>query len=149
MNAKDYFHELQLFIESGRSSYERKIAHATYAVKTIDAFGEDVYGVQYHRTVIFAVRESGEYMINNGGYFTATTKKRINDALLKCGNVDQIYQRNKKWIFNGDQYDSAFMFLFDANHFLLATNPINCYAMPVESVIGKNNKITDYYLSRN
>lgn len=135
MNPKDYFNELELFVNAGRYPNERKVAHATYAVKTVDAFGETVYGIQYHRTVVFAVRENGEYMINNGGYFTATTKKRINDALLKCGSGKQIVQRNKKWIMDGEQYESSFMFLFDCNHFLLASNPVNCYAMPLSRAV--------------
>ena len=148
MNPKDYFEQLKNFIEAGRNDSSRKIAHATYVVKSIDAFGETVYGIQYHRTVIFAVYEDGRYIINNGGYFTATTKKRINDALRSCGSGEQIVQRNKKWIAFGDQYDTTFMFLFDVNGDCLATNPVNCYVMPVDSVIDKNSKITNFHLSR-
>lgn len=148
MNSKDYFEQLKNFIDAGRDETNRKIAHGTYAVKSVDAFGETVYGVQYHRTVIFAVYEDGRYIVNNGGYFTATTKKRINDALRNCGVYGQIYQRNKKWFFNGEQYDTSFMFLFDVNHYCLADNPVNCYVMPVDSVIDKNDKLMNYYMSR-
>lgn len=148
MNSKDYFEELKSFVEAGRGNFSRKIAHATYVVKSMDAFGEAVFGIQYHRTVIFAVYEDGRYIVNNGGYFTATTKKRINDALRRCGNGEQIVQRNKKWIAFGDQHDTVFMFLFDVNGDCLATNPVNCYVMPVDSVIDKNSKITNYHLSK-
>ena len=68
-NSKDYLEDLKSFIESGRDSNHRKIAHSTYAVKTEDFFGYEVFGIQYHKTVIFGIREDGEFFFNNGGYF--------------------------------------------------------------------------------
>ena len=146
-NSKDYLQEIKLFIEGGRNDNSRHLSHATYAVKTTDAFDQEIYGVQYHNTVIFGIREDGTYFFNNGDYFTVTTKKRINDCLIKVGNYHQIVQRNHKWIINGDQLDFGFM-LFDVDNNMIHSSTIDCWAMNVKEVVAKNSKITNYYLSK-
>lgn len=146
-NSKDYREELKSFIEGGRNDNSRHLSHATYAVKTVDAFDEEIYGIQYHNTVIFGIREDGKYFFNNGDYFTVTTKKRINDCLIKVGNYQQIVQRNHKWIINGNQLDFGFM-LFDVDNIMIHSSTIDCWAMSVKEVVVKNTKITNYYLSR-
>jgi hypothetical protein len=147
VNPKDYREELKIFIESGSNDRHRHLSHATYVVKTEDSFGQEVYGIQYHKTVIFAIREDGTYWFNNGGYFTATTKKRINDCLIKSGNYDQIIQRSFKWHIGSAHIDFGYM-LFDVNHEHQECITINCWAMPLNEVDSKNKKITNYYLSR-
>ena len=145
-NSKDYLQDLKSFIESGRDSNHRKIAHATYAVKTQDIYGREVYGIQYHKTVIFGIREDGEFFFNNGGYLTSTTKKRINDALYKCGVTDSIYQHKKIWHFRNYSFDVNARLMFDVNNVDYPYEGIEIYwCQPVSEVIAKNNKLPNFY----
>lgn len=147
MNSKDYREELKSFIEQGRSDSYRHLSHATYVVKTHDAFENEIYGIQYHKTVIFGIHEDGTYFFNNGGYFTATTKKRINDCLVKVGSFGQIVQKSFKWYMGSVQFNFGYM-LFDMNNEMIDCSSINCWAMSIVDVESKNSKISNYYLSR-
>ncbi len=140
-NSKDYREELKSFIENGRNDDSRHLSHATYVVKTEDMFGDDVYGIQYHKTVIFGIRENGDYFFNNGGYFTVTTKKRINDALIKVGNYHQLVQRNHKWLLSGVEVSTGFM-LFDVNNDIRDCVNIDCWGKTIQSVSMQSTKIT-------
>ena len=145
-SSKDYLEDLKSFIESGRDSNHRKIAHATYAVKTEDFFGYEVFGIQYHKTVIFGIREDGEFFFNNGGYLTSTTKKRINDALHKCGVTDSIYQHKKIWHFRDLSFDVNARLIFDVNNNHYAYESIeSCWCKPVSEVVVKNSKVPNFY----
>lgn len=140
-NSKDYRFELESYIGNGRNEDYRKIANNTYAVRTTDLFG-DVFGVQYHNTVIFAVREDGSYFFNNGGYFTVTTKKRINDILIeKVGFPFSIYQKSFKWYLSGYaggfSYDTALHFgraAVDVNNSIYSFELSDCWAMPLNKL---------------
>jgi hypothetical protein len=69
----------------------RKIAHATW-LERIDGFTCDVIAVRYHSTNIILYYADGRTVVRNGGYYTATTKKRIN----KYSNAN-VYQKNYVW----------------------------------------------------
>ena len=135
MNSKDVLEEYVSFIGKGRNHNYRKIASHTYVVKTSDAFGNPIYGVQYHRTVVCGIREDGSYFINNGGYFTVTTKKRINDFLSKVGNNRQIIQRNFQWFLSGFNIGQGFM-VFDVNNEMTSCSSVECFAFPLTEEIG-------------
>ena len=139
-NSKDYLQELKSFIESGRDDESRHLSHATYAVKTEDMFGEVIYGIQYHKTVIFGIRENGDYFFNNGGYFTVTTKKRINDALFKVGNYSQLVQRNFKWFLDSEVIDKGYV-SFDVNNDIQDCLNLDCWGKAIHSVVNKSEKI--------
>jgi len=144
-NPKDYFEELKFSIEDGNNVDHRKIAHATYAVKTVDMFGDIVYGIQYHNTVIFAIRENGGYFINNGGYFTKTTLKRINEALRQSGRgAHCILQRHNSWLMDGVDLSTSAVACFDVNHNNINRNLSECWGRPVVSVVDKNGKVRPY-----
>lgn len=137
-NPKDYRQELKEIIDSGKNDSYRKIAHATFAVKTSDMSGNEIYGIQYHKTVIFGIRESGEFFFNNGGYFTATTKKRINDALRKCGFNSFISQKKFRWYLcsiDGSetlQFARTAFMLFDVDNSFTPSSPSECWAQSLD-----------------
>lgn len=135
MNSKDVLEEYATFINAGRNSNYRKITGNTYVVKTSDTFGNVIYGIQYHRTVVSGIREDGSYFVNNGGYFTVTTKKRINEFLSKVGNNHQIIQRKFQWFFNSFNVGEGFM-SFDVNNELVSCAYVECFAFPLTREIG-------------
>lgn len=148
-SSKDYLEDLKYLIESGRYDNHRKIAHATYVVKTEDMFGREIYGIQYHRTVIFGIHDDGSFFFNNGGYLTATTKKRINDALNRCGVSQSIFQRNKIWHFGSHSFDSTARLLFDVNNDVVEDSGIaSFWCKPVDEVVNKNSKVPNFYPNR-
>jgi hypothetical protein len=131
MNSKDYFEDIKSFIETGRSNDSRKIAHQTWYVKTTDAFDAIVYGIQYHNTVIAGIKEDGSYFINNGGWFSATTKKRINEFFRKIGWDSVISQRSYQWYFCSVHFSGTA--LFDWTNTQLDNSIIDCFAYPINT----------------
>jgi hypothetical protein len=132
MNSKDCLEDIKSFIEAGRSNDFRKISGNTWYVKTTDAFDNVVYGIQYHRTVIAGIKEDGTYFINNGGWFSATTKKRLNEFLRKIGWGSSISQRSYQWYFNGLHFNGTA--LFDWTNVQLDSSTIDCFAYPVNTI---------------
>lgn len=145
MNSKDYRQELKSFIESGRDNDHRKISHATYAIKTEDMFGQEIYGIQYHKTVVFGIRDDGEYFFNNGGYLTVTTKKRINDALKKCGVGDSIYQKNKVWHLGTYRFELNARLLFNPDNSVIEDcDIVDFWCQPNVEVMRKIDKLPSF-----
>lgn len=68
----------------------------------IDDKGKDVYAVQFHATKIVKIYADGSYVLTNGGYYTPSTKERLN----LYGPV-AIGAQNNKWYFssNGATYN--------------------------------------------
>lgn len=131
-SSKDYLEDIKSFIEAGRNYNFRKISNNTWYVKTDDAFGNTIYGIQYHRTVIAGIKEDGSYFINNGGWFSATTKKRLNEFLRKLGWDASISQRSYQWYFGGLHFvGTAF---FDWTNVQLDHSAIDCFAYPVNTI---------------
>jgi hypothetical protein len=139
-NSKDYREELRKFIEDGRNDESRHLCHATYVVKTEDMFGNDIYGLQYHKTVIFGIREDGSYFFNNGGYFTATTKRRINDALAKCHFPYYIVQKSFAWFILDRKIEHGYM-MFDVNNDMQDCLNLDCWGKPIHALVHKSEKI--------
>lgn len=52
--------------------------------------------VTYHETAI-VVFDNKEIMLNNGGYFSPTTKKRMNQVAEEYSLPYFVYQEKKKW----------------------------------------------------
>lgn len=69
------------YIQGGKNPTYRKIGNNTWAVKAQTIGGDEVYGIQLHRTVIFAWLDDNTIQINDGGWPTVTTRDRINKAL--------------------------------------------------------------------
>ena len=54
--------------------------------------------VSYHQTKVFIYnRVTGDLTLNTGGYFTATTKTRMNQACDQFGIPVKVYQKNGDW----------------------------------------------------
>ena len=53
--------------------------------------------VVYHDTEIVTVYNDGRIRLNTGGYFTVTTKRRMNQAASQFGLDYRVYQKNFQW----------------------------------------------------
>lgn len=84
--SNDKYRELREFIGNRGT---RKLAGNTYA--RIDG---DAVVVKYHQTDIATLRPDS-VTINNGGWFTSTTKERLNTFCLPRGW--SLFQRNHEW----------------------------------------------------
>lgn len=65
--------------------------HATTIAKDGDAVN-----VTYHHTIVGSF-DGETATLNSGGYLTATTKRRINQALETWGIDAVVYQENHDW----------------------------------------------------
>lgn len=77
---------LGLYKKTGKSKV-KKIALNTYRIET-----KTGYKIQYYDTVIVE-RDNGKVVLNNGGFFTRTTKDRIQKEIYPF----IIYQKNWDW----------------------------------------------------
>jgi len=57
---------------------------------------DGVLSVVYHATEVVR-KEAGKITLRTGGWFTATTKSRINQAANQFGLCFQVWQRDHKW----------------------------------------------------
>lgn len=88
-NAGQFQVYITLYKKTGKSQVE-KIAGNTYKIAT-----QDGYKVQYYDTVI--VEKAGDKTIlNSGGFYTKTTKERINSEIYPS----YISQKNYEWFIN-------------------------------------------------
>lgn len=53
--------------------------------------------IYYHETAIATIYHNGKVKIDNGGWHTSTTKKRINAILSALGLPYSIVQKNYSW----------------------------------------------------
>ena len=61
--------------------------------------------VTYHETRVFEILPDGRVRLDSGGWRTATTKKRINQAARHFGRRFSVYAKNGDWYVstkNGD-----------------------------------------------
>lgn len=65
--------EAQRMLERARNE-QKKLATATFLLRSGDDFV-----VRYHATNVVTIHRDGNYTLRTNGYFTATTKARIND----------------------------------------------------------------------
>ena len=57
---------------------------------------DDFINVQYHETVVVAF-DHQEIILNNGGWYTKTTKDRINQTSNQFGLGYRVFQKNFDW----------------------------------------------------
>ena len=82
--------ELKTLFQSAKDQSKGKpIAGNTRIVKT-----ERGFGIMFHSTVIFNVSKSNRAILNNGGWESVTTKKRLNEY-LPTGYY--IFQKKGDW----------------------------------------------------
>tara|TARA_R100000306_G_C4246452_1_gene78285 strand:- start:110 stop:391 length:282 start_codon:yes stop_codon:yes gene_type:complete len=62
--------------------------------------------VKYHSTDVVTIdNQSGEVTLNTGGWFTPTTKVRMNQTAMEYGLGFRVYQKDFNWFverINGD-----------------------------------------------
>ena len=78
----------QLCKELGIPTYETRISYSDFFDR-LDIF--------YHDTAIASIWGYGKLKIDNGGWWSKTTKKRINAVLSAFGLPYSIYQANWQW----------------------------------------------------
>ena len=64
---------------------------------TIERLDSTTIGIRYHNTIVVRIHADGSYTLDNGGWATSTTKKRIN----KYAPV-QIWQEQFAWYLDLD-----------------------------------------------
>ena len=71
--------------------------HRTSCSTLIDNDSNRVLMVTYHSTPVVKVINDRYVVLNNGGYYTSTTKRRMNQASLQYSLGFQVYQVNFEW----------------------------------------------------
>ncbi len=64
--------------------------------------------VQYHQTDIVKIYPH-EIVLDNGGYFTVSTKQRINIVLAQYGIDKRIVQRDFKWYIGDERFYNGYV----------------------------------------
>ena len=71
--------------------------HRTTCSTITDNESNRVLMVTYHSTPVVKVINDRYVVLNNGGYYTSTTKRRMNQASLQYSLGFQVYQVNYEW----------------------------------------------------
>lgn len=109
----------------GRNSHResRRLGNNTYLRRTSPV----EFAVRYHDTDMLVIRADGTYLYDAGGWYTATTKMRLNEY-----GPAQITQRNRRWYFSVDQIEYEYQ---DGMTVDTRTDPTRVEGAPVFSSI--------------
>jgi hypothetical protein len=99
MNYADCVRE---FAKRRPGSDSKKLGNNAYLTQDRD-YGDVIYSVRYHNTDILTFWPDGRIGVNNGGFFTVTTKARLNEY----GPIS-FYQRRGTWYFMHDGREHQF-----------------------------------------
>ncbi len=89
------WHQANTLFQSARNKVKGKpIGRNT---RIVEANGS--YGIKLHNTIVLTIRRDGTYTYNTGGWYTVTTKKRMNDY-----GPARIHQHKHQWFINGEPY---------------------------------------------
>jgi len=94
MNYKEVESKLQ-----GRNNLTRKQANNTYLVRC-----NGYLALRYHSTDVVKFYSDGKIVLDNGGWFTSTTKERINMGLPAGFHLSQV---NGIWWLNGHKFQNG------------------------------------------
>ncbi len=74
---------------------------------TIEKDKDTVYVILHSTIVVEYNRRSGDIRLNNGGWYTVTTKTCINEALRQLKYPGRVYQEKGEWYLylDGARYD--------------------------------------------
>lgn len=78
--------------------YCKKLANNTYLFKD-----DEIFRIRFHATDIVRIYNDGLYLIDNGGWFTPTTKNRINSYA-----PINIYTRKGHWFYEKEGQEEEF-----------------------------------------
>ena len=88
----------------GRTRLLKKYANNTYLVRH-----DDYLALLYHSTEVVKFYPNGNVVLDNGGWYTSTTKERINWMLLEY--PIGLYQERGVWYLGSPANNSAYRFL--------------------------------------
>lgn len=69
--------------------------------KTLVYPQDNFINIQYHNTVVVAFNDK-EVILNNGGWYTKTTKDRMNQTSNQFGLGYRVFQKNFQWYVEHD-----------------------------------------------
>ncbi len=70
----------------------KKLQNNTYLQKFIDSEGIPAFSIVLHRTSVVNIYKNGDYELYTGGWYTSTTKNRINEY-----SPARIFQKKGEW----------------------------------------------------
>lgn len=76
-------------------------------VETDIVFNKNVARLYLHNNHIATYYECGHLLVSNAGWFTKTTKERLN----AIPNVN-VFQKKGKWYLNGNEWDGQWAMIF-------------------------------------
>ena len=90
----------------------------------------DSYVIRYHNTNIVIIKSDGTYRLNNGGYFTMTTKQRIQTYapvnIVSSLNTWYVLPKDKCiWSMKGKEYNSPCMIEFEDGIIVNSNGEVN------------------------
>lgn len=72
--------------------------------------------IRYHQTDVVTVKPDRTIILNTGGWRTATTKKRMNQAAIQYKLGYKVFQKNKNWYVQITKTDGTYLIdRFDGN----------------------------------
>ena len=81
----------------------RKVAHCTYMVRA----GENIE-IRYHDTAVVTMYPDGTFKLDTGGWYSRTTRARIEEYLPGRANIRGRLERNGEaggpWLINGYEF---------------------------------------------
>lgn len=131
---------LSAFIAGGKNETYRRITNSTYAVKTMDDENNEVFGIQLHKTVIYA-EINNKIVLSNGGWNTVTTLDRLG-AILQSRNIDSHIILNRgEWLYGKgvNLYDFGNGLVIDRKGNVLFENRPYVFPVPTVSELTERN----------
>ena len=65
--------------------------------RVVNEDNDRILSVVYHNTEVVKVINDNQVVLNNGGYYTATTKRRMNQASMQYNLGFSVYQSEFCW----------------------------------------------------
>lgn len=122
MNVHDFtYQNLARYLSQGKNANYRKIGH-----NTIAHYSADCIAIRFHDTIIAIIDKQDTITLYNGGFYTFTTKERLNEIL--AGSPFRVYQERGIWYL----WDSAkqIQWLYQNGITIYSDNSIANYGAP-------------------
>ncbi|HMN10696.1 MAG TPA: hypothetical protein PKD55_00055 [Bellilinea sp.] len=103
------YEEVSAYLKGGRNPNDRPYPHGR---STRVQARENGIAVRYHNTDVVLYTERG-ITLNSGGWYTSTTKARINDALNALPGFIRVYQEKGVWYLHAQQRNPEYVDPFE------------------------------------
>lgn len=91
---------------TGKSMHQKKWSNNTWVLMN---YVDGSISVRLHGTDVVRAEQNGDITLRTGGYYTVTTKARINEFLTLAGTGWKVFQKNHDWFIShyagGGQWD--------------------------------------------